>query len=125
MFRSKKTPGKKPPRRACEEASKPIDLERGPLFRAQLIRVHRNLHLLLLTTHHIVFDGWSRRILIQELSALYRAYCAGQPSPLPARKLQYADYAVWQRKQLQGANLERQLSFWKTKLAACRPRSIC
>jgi amino acid adenylation domain-containing protein len=67
--------------------------------------------------HHIIFDGWSRRILIQELSALYDSFCAGRPSQLPEPNLQYADYAVWQRKQLQGPSLEKQLSYWRKQLS--------
>jgi len=102
---------------ARAEASMPLDLERGPLFRAQLLRLNPQLHVLLLTMHHIIFDGWSRRILIQELSALYEAFCAGRRSPLPPPNLQYADYAVWQRKHLQGATLEKQLSYWRNQLA--------
>jgi amino acid adenylation domain-containing protein len=103
---------------AFAEARKPFDLERGPLVRAQLLRLGANEHILLLTLHHIIFDGWSRRILIRELDALYAAFDAGRPSPLAEPKLQYADYAVWQRKQFQGANLEKQLSYWKQQLAA-------
>jgi len=99
------------------EARIPLDLENGPLFRAQLLRLSSRLHILLLTMHHIIFDGWSRRLLIQELSALYDSFCAGHPSPLPEPNLQYADYAVWQRKQLQSANLEKQLSYWRKQLA--------
>jgi amino acid adenylation domain-containing protein len=111
----------RPEERAAEmaraEARIPLDLEHGPLFRAQLLRLNPELHILLLTMHHIIFDGWSRRILIQELSALYDAFCAGRASPLPPPNLQYADYAVWQRKQLQGVNLEKQLSYWRKQLA--------
>jgi amino acid adenylation domain-containing protein len=111
----------RPEERATEmartEARIPLDLEHGPLFRAQLLRLNPQLHILLLTMHHIIFDGWSRRILIQELSALYDAFCAGRPSSLPAPNLQYADYAVWQRKQLQGLNLEKQLSYWRKQLS--------
>jgi amino acid adenylation domain-containing protein len=99
------------------EARLPLDLEHGPLVRAKLLRLSSGLHILLLTTHHIIFDGWSRRILIQELSALYQAYLTGQPSALQTPKLQYADYAVWQRRHLQGATLEKQLSYWRNQLA--------
>jgi amino acid adenylation domain-containing protein len=106
---------------ARAEARMPLDLERGPLVRGQLLRVSPSLHILLLTMHHIIFDGWSRRIFIQELSALYDAFRAGLPSPLPAPKLQYADYAVWQRRQLQGAKLEKQLSYWREQLAGMPP----
>jgi amino acid adenylation domain-containing protein len=72
--------------------------------------------LLLLTLHHIIFDGWSRRIFVQELAALYEALCAGNPSPLAPPKLQYADYSVWQQKALKGKSLERQLTYWKEQL---------
>jgi amino acid adenylation domain-containing protein len=105
------------------EARIPLDLEHGPLFRAQLLRLNSRLHILLLTMHHIIFDGWSRRILIQELSALYDSFCAGRPSPLPEPNLQYADYAVWQRRQLRGPNLENQLSYWRKQLAGA-PASL-
>src|SRR5215475_344068 len=110
-----------PEARAAElaraEARLPIDLERGPLFRGQLLRIGPQLHLLLLTTHHITFDGWSRRILIQELSSLYEAFCGGGKSPLSSPELQYADYAVWQREQFAGAPLERQVAYWRKQLA--------
>jgi amino acid adenylation domain-containing protein len=100
-----------------EESRKPLDLERGPLVRAQLLRLGEQEHVLFLTMHHIIFDGWSRRIFAAELAALYDAFCNQQPSPLPAPRLQYADYAVWQRKYLQGATLEKQLSYWREQLA--------
>lgn len=102
---------------ARAEARIPLDLERGPLFRAQLLKLGPQLHVMLLTMHHIIFDGWSRRILIQELSALYDAFCAGKTPALPQPALQYADYAVWQRKKLQGATLEKHLSYWRQQLA--------
>ena len=108
---------------ASEEARKPLDLERGPLVRAQLLRLGPEDHILLLTMHHIMFDGWSRRILVRELAALYEAFGAGKPSPLSEPKLQYADYAVWQQKQLQGAKLEKQLSYWRQQLAGA-PASL-
>jgi amino acid adenylation domain-containing protein len=110
-------------RLAREEARKPLDLEHGPLVRAQLLRLGEEEHILLLTMHHIIFDGWSRRILVRELAAMYDAFCSGKPSPLPEPKLQYADYAVWQRKQFQGANLEKQLSYWRQQLAGA-PASL-
>jgi amino acid adenylation domain-containing protein len=110
-----------PEARAAElaraEARLPIDLEHGPLFRGQLLRISPQLYILLLTTHHITFDGWSRRILIQELSTLYEAFCSGSKSPLNPPELQYADYAVWQRQHFAGAPLEKQLSYWRNQLA--------
>jgi len=102
---------------AMKEARTPLDLKNGPLVRTKLLRLGPNDHVLLITTHHIVFDGWSRRILVSDLSALYDAYAAGLPSPLPELPLQYADYAVWQRNHLQGENLENLLNFWKQQLA--------
>ena len=108
---------------ASEEARRPLDLEHGPLVRAQLLRLGAEDHILLLTMHHIIFDGWSRRILVRELAALYETFGAGQPSSLPEPKLQYGDYAVWQRKQFQGANLEKQLSYWRQQLAGA-PASL-
>jgi amino acid adenylation domain-containing protein len=111
------TPEEEAHRLAREEARKPLDLENGPLVRAKLVRIAPEEHVLLLTMHHIVFDGWSRRILVRELAELYDAFCSGLPSPLLPPKLQYADYAVWQRKHLQGANLEKQLSYWRQQLA--------
>src|SRR5581483_778035 len=107
----------------AEEAQRPLDLKAGPLVRAQLLRMQEEEHILLLTTHHIIFDGWSRRILVGELATLYEAFSCGKPSPLPDLSLQYADYAVWQRKHLQGQVLDKQLSYWKQRLAGA-PASL-
>jgi len=103
-------------RSAQEEAAQPFDLERGPLFRARLLRLGAAEHWLLLTMHHIVTDGWSSGVLRRELSVLYEAFGKGRPSPLPELRVQYADYAVWQREWLQGEVLEAQLSYWKEAL---------
>ena len=103
-------------RETREEALLPVDLKNGPLVRGKLLRLAADDHVLLLTLHHIIFDGWSRRILVRELAALYEAFGAGRPSPLPDLPLQYADYAVWQRKTLQGKTLAKHLSFWKQQL---------
>src|SRR5215472_15538878 len=103
-------------RLASEEAKRPFDLRQGPVLRASLLRLGSEDHVLLLTLHHIVFDQWSRGILLHELTTLYAAFSAGQPSPLPALPIQYADYAVWQRQYLQGGVLEKQLSYWKKQL---------
>src|SRR5215469_7345947 len=102
---------------ALREAQAPVDLKNGPVLRTRLLRLGHENHVLLLTMHHIVFDGWSRRILISELVALYEAFCALLPSPLSEPPLQYADYAVWQRNHLQGKNLEELLNYWKQQLA--------
>jgi amino acid adenylation domain-containing protein len=104
-------------RRAGEDAVRPFDLTAGPLFRAALLRLGAEEHVVLLSMHHIVSDGWSMGMFFRELSALYGAYREGQESPLPALPVQYADYAVWQREQLEGAMLERQLSYWRERLA--------
>ncbi|HEU4562015.1 MAG TPA: condensation domain-containing protein, partial [Longimicrobium sp.] len=105
-------------RRASEEARHPFDLSVGPLFRAALLRLGAEDHVLLLSMHHIVSDGWSMGVLFRELSALYAADREGGASPLAELPLQYADYAVWQREQLAGEVLERQLAYWRARLAA-------
>ncbi|HEU4561408.1 MAG TPA: non-ribosomal peptide synthase/polyketide synthase [Longimicrobium sp.] len=104
-------------RRAGEEAARPFDLAAGPLFRASLLQLGAEEHVLLLSMHHIVSDGWSMGVLFRELSALYEAYLAGHESPLPELPVQYADYAVWQREQLAGEVLDGQLSYWRERLA--------
>ena len=102
---------------AREEGLRPMNLEEGPLLRSTLLKVAEEDHVLLLTTHHIIFDAWSRRILVRELADLYQTISAGLPSPLAEPKLQYADYAVWLRKYFEAGNLEKQLSYWKKQLA--------
>ncbi|HEX7239950.1 MAG TPA: amino acid adenylation domain-containing protein, partial [Longimicrobiaceae bacterium] len=102
-------------RRVRDEALLPFDLERGPLMRAGLLRMGHDDHVLLLTLHHVVSDGWSTGILLRELSALY----AG--SPLPPLPVQYGDFAAWQRSWLSGEALERQLAWWRAKLAGAPP----
>ncbi|WP_420127104.1 non-ribosomal peptide synthase/polyketide synthase [Longimicrobium sp.] len=104
-------------RRAGEEAGRGFDLAAGPLFRAALLRLGDEDHVLLLSMHHIVSDGWSMGVLFRELSALYAAYREGRESPLPELAVQYADYAVWQRAQLEGEVLDRQLAYWKQRLS--------
>jgi amino acid adenylation domain-containing protein len=104
-------------RLAAEEASAPFDLARGPLTRGRLIRLADEDHVLLVTMHHIVSDGWSMGVLVHEFSALYAAFSQGLPDPLPALPIQYADYALWQRRWITGAVLRRQLDFWRTHLS--------
>ena len=99
------------------EAHAPFDLERGPLVRAGLIRLADDEHVLLLTQHHIVSDGWSCGVLASELSALYRAYARRQPDPLAPLPVQYPDYAAWQRQWLEGKRLAAQQAFWRDTLA--------
>ena len=104
-------------RLAQEELERPFDLQRGPLLRATLLRLGRNEHALLLDMHHIVSDGWSMGVLVHELTALYGAALSGASPTLPELPIQYADFAVWQRGWLQGAELERQVSYWRDRLA--------
>ncbi len=98
-------------RRAGEEAVRPFDLAGGPLFRARLLRLAPDQHVLLLTVHHIVADGWSTTVLRRELAALYGG------AVLPALPVQYADYAAWQRRWLAGEVLDRHLRAWQDRLA--------
>src|SRR5262245_23060766 len=99
-----------------EEARRGFDLSSGPLIRAKLIRLAEDEHVLVVTMHHIVSDGWSMEIIIREVSQLYEAFRQGQESPLPDLEVQYADYAVWQRGWLQGETLDTQLRYWREKL---------
>ncbi|MES1260290.1 MAG: amino acid adenylation domain-containing protein, partial [Acidobacteriota bacterium] len=101
----------------AEEAGASFDLEAGPLIRGRLIRMDEEEHTLLITMHHIVSDGWSMGVLTRELNALYGAFARGQSDPLPEPELQYADYALWQRKWIEGDVLREQAEYWKTTLA--------
>jgi amino acid adenylation domain-containing protein/non-ribosomal peptide synthase protein (TIGR01720 family) len=94
-----------------------FDLTRAPLFRVKLLRFNHEDHVLLLTMHHIVCDGWSMGILVEEVSQLYTAYTQGRPSPLPELPLQYADYSIWQRQWMSGEVLQQQLGYWKETLS--------
>jgi len=102
---------------AHEEGTQLFDLARGPLLRAALVRLQPQLHGLLLTMHHIVSDGWSMGVLAREFNALYEAFAAGRPSPLPELAVQYADFAAWQRDWLQREGLETQMPYWRERLA--------
>ncbi|WP_163997847.1 non-ribosomal peptide synthetase, partial [Pyxidicoccus caerfyrddinensis] len=108
--------GEEARRLAREEALRPFDLAAGPLLRAMLLRLGDTEHVLLLTLHHIVFDGWSLGVLVREVAALYAAFMRGQPSPLAPLPVQYADYSVWQRGWLEGEVLDGQLSWWRQRL---------
>ncbi|WP_340614285.1 amino acid adenylation domain-containing protein [Xenorhabdus thailandensis] len=102
---------------ADSEAQAPFDFAQGPLIRGQLLQLADDEHVLLLTLHHIITDGWSVGVLVQELVTFYRAALDGQPDPLPPLPIQYADYAVWQQEQLQGMAFTKQRDFWCTQLA--------
>ncbi|MGD7201481.1 amino acid adenylation domain-containing protein, partial [Ralstonia pseudosolanacearum] len=99
------------------EARAAFDLEQGPLIRGRLVKLGEQEHVLLITMHHIVSDGWSQGVLARELGMLYEAYRSGGEDPLPALPIQYADYAVWQRRWLEGAELQRQGTYWEQALA--------
>ncbi|HEX9426786.1 MAG TPA: amino acid adenylation domain-containing protein, partial [Candidatus Polarisedimenticolia bacterium] len=99
------------------EARRPFDLGRGPLLRARLIRLASEEHVLLITMHHIVSDGWSATVSARELAVLYDAYRSGDAAALPAPTIQYADFAIWQREWMQGEQLARQLDYWRRQLA--------
>ena len=97
-------------RRVAQEAEYPFDLAQGPLMRAVLLRLAVEEHVLLLTMHHIVSDGWSRGVFQRELGVLYDAFTTGKPSALPELSIQYADFACWQQLWLQGEVLDTQLA---------------
>ncbi|QSX79619.1 non-ribosomal peptide synthetase [Agrilutibacter solisilvae] len=101
---------------AASEARAPFDLSTGPLFRGRLLRLAEHEHVLLVTQHHIISDGWSIGVLTQEVGALYSAFCQGQDDPLPPLPVQYADYAAWQRQWLQGDTLQGQIDYWRDHL---------
>ncbi|WP_143187463.1 non-ribosomal peptide synthetase, partial [Xenorhabdus eapokensis] len=98
------------------EAQTPFDFTQDPLIRGHLLQLADEEHVLLLTQHHIITDGWSVGVLMHELSVLYRALLDGQDAPLSPLPIQYADYAVWQREWLQEATLTAQRDFWYTQL---------
>ncbi len=108
-------------RRVHATIRRPFDLEAGPLFHAALLRLDGEDHVLALATHHVVSDEWSKGVLLRELDALYGALSRGESSALPAPVLQYADYAVWQRGWLRGEALERQVAYWRERLAGAPP----
>ncbi|MFD8621041.1 amino acid adenylation domain-containing protein [Streptomyces sp. NPDC059513] len=100
-----------------EDAGVSFDIQTGPVIRVTAVRTAPDEHLLLLNAHHIAFDGYSTAVLVGELVPLYEAFLRGEPSPLPEPRLQYADFASWQRRKLQGAELHDHLYYWKRYLA--------
>jgi amino acid adenylation domain-containing protein len=105
-----------------EERRTPFDLERGPVLRMKLLKLGEREHVLLRTTHHIVSDGWSEGVFNREFEVLYEAYREGRENPLEPLPVQYADFAVWQRKWLEGGALEEGLEYWKGQLAGIEER---
>ncbi|MTH94794.1 condensation domain-containing protein, partial [Roseibium sp. RKSG952] len=97
--------------------SRPFDLEQGPLFRASVLCLAKDEHILVIGGHHAVLDGWSINLLLNEISAYYRQAVTGQSAVLPSVSIQYADYACWQRNSFSGELLEREAAWWREQLA--------
>ena len=104
-----------------QETDKIFNLSEDDLFQSTLYQLNQNSYILLLNMHHIISDGWSIGILLQELSTLYGAYLAGNKSPLPDLQIQYADYAIWQKEKFTSEIREKQLNYWKQQLADIPP----
>jgi amino acid adenylation domain-containing protein len=104
-------------RLATEDAQRPFDLVRGPLVRASVLWAGHRDYVFLINFHHIVADGWSLEVLVQEFQQLYAAFHQGLPSPLRELDIQYGDFAVWQHKRLAEGELRQQLNYWAAKLA--------
>ncbi|ETW97460.1 MAG: hypothetical protein ETSY2_44590, partial [Candidatus Entotheonella gemina] len=109
---------------AREDVRRAFDLTRGPLFRARLLRLEAETHVLIVTIHHIVFDDWSHHVFWRELATLYQAFSLGKASPLPELSIQYADAALWQRQRLEGEAGAKQLNYWSGQLAGAVPQEI-
>ncbi|NBF11443.1 amino acid adenylation domain-containing protein [Pseudomonas sp. Fl4BN1] len=107
--------------RVEEEIARPFDLQRGPLLRVSLLQLDADEHVLVLVQHHIVSDGWSMQVMVEELVQLYGAYSQGQALQLPALPIQYADYALWQRSWMEAGEKARQLGYWRELLAGEQP----
>ncbi len=103
-------------RMAIENGRHVFNLETGPVFRASLLKLDEQDHVLLLNTHHIVSDGWSIWQFVRELAALYEAFATGKPSPLAELRIQYADFAIWQRSWMQSDIYNKQLAYWRKQL---------
>jgi amino acid adenylation domain-containing protein len=106
---------------AMEEVRQPFDLAQGPLLRARLLRLGSEDHVLVFSMHHIISDGWSMGVLVGEVSAVYNHLSTGKALQLPELEIQYADYSAWQREALQGPVLEKEMEYWKEKLAGVEP----
>ena len=104
-----------------QDIARPFDLQQGPLLRVSLLQLDAEDHVLLLTLHHIVTDGWSMGVLVEEFSRLYAAHCQGQEAVLEALPIQYSDYALWQRRWMEAGELERQLNWWRDTLGSEQP----
>ncbi len=107
--------------RAGEEGRQPFDIEHGPLFRTKYFRCGDASGVLVLTFHHMVFDAWSMRVFMDELTALYDGFCRDAIPTLPVLPVQYADFALWQRKRWQGRALDREVEHWRQRLSGAPP----
>jgi len=105
-----------------EEARRPFDLAQGPVLRAAVVKVGKEDHLVIVTSHHIASDGWSDKVFLSELATAYNAITAGVPPDLPSLGIQYADFAAWEREKLQGERLEKLLTYWKGQMGSGFPR---
>ncbi len=104
-----------------DEGRKPFDLKRGPLLRVTVLKLDEGDHLLTVAMHHIVSDGWSMNIIMEEFASLYEAYGSGREPALPPLRIHYVDFAVWQRRWLEAGELDRQLQYWKGRLGTEHP----
>ncbi|GAB6043113.1 condensation domain-containing protein [Endothiovibrio diazotrophicus] len=111
-------------RMASEESLRPFDLAAGPLFRVALYRLGTDEHLLMFSMHHIISDGWSIGLMMQELGLLYEAFRHGLPDPLGTPPVQYADYALWQQRRIDSGALEPQLAYWRERLTGVTPLEL-
>jgi hypothetical protein len=104
-----------------QEGQRPFDLGKGPLLRVSVLKLKKEEHIVVLTEHHLIHDGWTQGLLLREFIAVFTAYLEGKPSPLPELPIQYADFACWQRDYLQGDVLENHLDYWRKKLSGLAP----
>lgn len=104
-----------------EEGQRRFDLEKGPLLRINVLQLSEAEHVLVSSEHHLIHDGWTQGVLLNEFITIFTSYFQGGASPLPELPIQYADFACWQRKYLQGERLEKHLQYWQKKLSALTP----
>ncbi|MCS3473149.1 hypothetical protein M2401_006917, partial [Pseudomonas sp. JUb42] len=109
------------PQLIAAEIRRPFDLEHGPLLRLRLLSQGEQDHVLIVTLHHIVADGWSMPLMVEELVQLYQGQLSGSPVELPPLAIQYADYAIWQRRWMEAGEQERQLAYWQQQLGGEQP----
>jgi non-ribosomal peptide synthetase component F/thioesterase domain-containing protein len=111
-------------RLSIEEAQRPFKLAHSPLIRLGLLRMEDQRHILTLTIHQIISDGWSIGLIMEELQKLYAAFAQGLPDPLPPISIQFVDFVVWQQEMARHPEIEQQLTYWKKKLRRYRRLEI-